>query len=144
MISLHSPTHSSQIKTVGPAISLRTSCWPFPQNEQKDAFLESILPLLLIMGPPSRCRRRRQLNVRRFSVYSAYQPRQRCQSAIEKLGTFWFQRQPAACDRFPRFNYVMIPSSKRKVSRVPIRSSEALSGAPREDGAPKMHAAACS
>lgn len=28
-------THSSQIKTVGPAISFLTSCWALPQKEQK-------------------------------------------------------------------------------------------------------------
>src|SRR5262249_16241165 len=41
MMSIHSSTHSSQIKTVGPAISLRTSCWLLPQNEQYNVFLES-------------------------------------------------------------------------------------------------------
>jgi hypothetical protein len=34
MMSLHSSMHSSQMKTVGPAMSLRTSCWLLPQNEQ--------------------------------------------------------------------------------------------------------------
>jgi len=34
MISVHSSTHSSQMNTVGPAMSLRTSCWLLPQNEQ--------------------------------------------------------------------------------------------------------------
>src|SRR5262245_30008196 len=34
MMSMQSSTHSSQMKTVGPAISLRTSCWLLPQNEQ--------------------------------------------------------------------------------------------------------------
>ena len=34
MMSLHSSTHSGQIKTVGPAMSLCTSFWLFPQNEQ--------------------------------------------------------------------------------------------------------------
>jgi hypothetical protein len=33
-MSMHSSTHSSQINTVGPAMSLRTSCWLLPQNEQ--------------------------------------------------------------------------------------------------------------
>ena len=33
------PTHSSQIKTVGPAISFLTSCWLFPQKEQYKIFL---------------------------------------------------------------------------------------------------------
>src|SRR3569833_2867885 len=48
MMSMHSSTHSSQMKTVGPAISLRTSCWLLPQNEQYSVFLESLVPTLLI------------------------------------------------------------------------------------------------
>src|SRR5262245_19957469 len=51
MMSMHSSTHSSQMKTVGPAISLRTSCWLLPQNEQYSVFFES-LPLDLLIGPP--------------------------------------------------------------------------------------------
>src|SRR6188472_656981 len=35
MMSLQTSTHSSQIKTVGPAISLRTSFWSLLQNEQR-------------------------------------------------------------------------------------------------------------
>ena len=31
---MQSSTHSSQMNTVGPAISLRTSCCDLPQNEQ--------------------------------------------------------------------------------------------------------------
>ena len=34
MMSLHSSMHSSQMNTDGPAMSLRTSCWLLPQNEQ--------------------------------------------------------------------------------------------------------------
>jgi hypothetical protein len=34
IMSMHSSTHSSQINTVGPAMSLRTSRWLLPQNEQ--------------------------------------------------------------------------------------------------------------
>src|ERR1700689_1176859 len=48
MISMQSSTHSSQMKTVGPAMSLRTSCWLFPQKEQYSVFLESPPPTLLI------------------------------------------------------------------------------------------------
>src|ERR1700743_987016 len=48
MMSMHSSTHSSQMKTVGPAISLRTSCWLLPQKEQYSVFLESLVPTLLI------------------------------------------------------------------------------------------------
>jgi len=47
----------SQIKTPGPAMSLRTSAWPFPQNEHivrlvgramaySDAFGTSLIPLI--------------------------------------------------------------------------------------------------
>ena len=35
---MHSSTHSSQMNTVGPAISLRTSCWLLPQKEQYSVF----------------------------------------------------------------------------------------------------------
>src|SRR3954453_11275206 len=48
MMSMQSSTHSSQMKTVGPAIGLRTSCWLLPQNEQYSVFLESLVPTLLI------------------------------------------------------------------------------------------------
>src|SRR5678815_3441117 len=34
MMSLHSPMHSSQRYTVGPAISFLTSFWALPQKEQ--------------------------------------------------------------------------------------------------------------
>ena len=34
IISMQSSTHSSQIKTVGPAINFLTSCWLLPQKEQ--------------------------------------------------------------------------------------------------------------
>ena len=34
MMSVHSSSHSAQMKTVGPAMSLRTSFWLLPQNEQ--------------------------------------------------------------------------------------------------------------
>src|SRR4029077_18379417 len=51
MTSTHSPTHSSQMKTVGPAISLRTSCWLLPQNEQWGEFFVSLSPPLLILEP---------------------------------------------------------------------------------------------
>src|ERR1700712_346039 len=54
MMSMQSSTHLSQMKTVGPAISLRTSCWLFPQNEQYSVFFESLVPILLI--PISVCR----------------------------------------------------------------------------------------
>jgi hypothetical protein len=36
------------MKTVGPAISFRTSCWDLPQNEQYKVFFESLA--LLIAG----------------------------------------------------------------------------------------------
>jgi hypothetical protein len=39
------------MKTVGPAMSLRTSFWLLPQNEQKSVFFESLSPNLLISEP---------------------------------------------------------------------------------------------
>src|SRR6188508_2536082 len=51
MMSMHNSTHSSQMKTVGPAISLRTSCWLLPQKEQYKVFLLS-LPLALLIPTP--------------------------------------------------------------------------------------------
>src|SRR5688572_33046020 len=38
MMSMHSSTHSSQMNTVGPAISFLTSCWLLPQKEQYNVF----------------------------------------------------------------------------------------------------------
>src|SRR6204780_5327201 len=52
MMSMQSSTHSSQIKTVGPAISFLTSCSLLPQKEQYSVFLES-LPLDLVIAAPS-------------------------------------------------------------------------------------------
>src|SRR5258707_1483707 len=51
MMSMHNSTHSSQMNTVGPAMSLRTSCWLLPQNEQWSGFLVSPLLTLLISEP---------------------------------------------------------------------------------------------
>jgi hypothetical protein len=48
------------MKTVGPAMSLRTSCWLLPQNEQYSVFFESPPPTLLIP----------------FSVFASAAPRQ--------------------------------------------------------------------
>src|SRR5215471_6956159 len=50
-ISMHNSTHSSQMNTVGPAMSLRTSCWLLPQNEQWSGFLVSPLPTSPISEP---------------------------------------------------------------------------------------------
>src|SRR6516164_2507531 len=50
-MSMHSSTHSSQMKTVGPAMSLRTSCWLLPQNVQWSGFLVSPLLSLFISEP---------------------------------------------------------------------------------------------
>src|SRR5271155_1666708 len=52
MMSMQSSTHSSQMKTVGPAISFLTSCWLLPQKEQYSVFLESP-PLDLVIAAPS-------------------------------------------------------------------------------------------
>ena len=48
MMSVQSSTHSSQMNTVGPAISFLTSCWLLPQNEQYSVFLAS--PVGLVIG----------------------------------------------------------------------------------------------
>src|SRR5712691_7808050 len=49
MMSLQTSTHSSQMKTVGPAISLRTSFWSLLQNEHRrtsdSPFFFKTLPL---------------------------------------------------------------------------------------------------
>src|SRR5580698_10467194 len=49
MMSMHNSTHSSQMNTVGPAISFRTSCWLFPQNEQYSVFLASPSALAIVV-----------------------------------------------------------------------------------------------
>ena len=43
--------NSSQMNTVEPAISLRTSCWLLPQNVQWSGFLVSPLLILFISEP---------------------------------------------------------------------------------------------
>src|ERR1700758_3239352 len=53
MMSMQSSTHSSQMKTVGPAISLRTSCWLLPQKEQYKVLLESPLAAFVMVGSHS-------------------------------------------------------------------------------------------
>src|SRR5262245_57975457 len=53
-MSMQSSTHSSQINTVGPAMSLRTSCWDLPQNEQYRVFFESPDLLMPTPAPDSR------------------------------------------------------------------------------------------
>src|SRR5262249_9475146 len=63
MILLQRPTHSSQMNTLGPAMSLATLCWLLPQNEQwsvgcsplrrdhgKRAHAFLILPLRVMTG----------------------------------------------------------------------------------------------
>jgi hypothetical protein len=52
MMSMQSSTHSSQMNTVGPAISFLTSCWLLPQKEQYSVFFES-LPLDFVIAAPS-------------------------------------------------------------------------------------------
>jgi hypothetical protein len=51
MMSMQSSTHSSQMKTVGPAISFLTSCWDLPQNEQYKVFFESLALLMAGSSP---------------------------------------------------------------------------------------------
>src|ERR1700721_586374 len=49
LISMHNSTHSSQMNTVGPAMSFRTSCWLLPQNEQYSVFLASPSALAIVV-----------------------------------------------------------------------------------------------
>src|SRR5436853_5873780 len=56
MMSMHSSTHSSQMNTVGPAISLRTSCWLLPQNEQYSVFFSWAIRFSQPGGPPPQSR----------------------------------------------------------------------------------------
>ena len=66
MMSLQTSTHSSQMKTVGPAMSLRTSFWSLLQKEQRST---SVSPFFLAMigavpaarprGGPARARQAR-------------------------------------------------------------------------------------
>src|SRR6059058_1011512 len=58
MMSLQTSTHSSQMKTVGPAMSLRTSFWSLLQKEHRrtsvsPAFftMRTLLPLTLWLQP---------------------------------------------------------------------------------------------
>src|SRR3954447_18761963 len=61
MMSMQSSTHSSQMKTVGPAMSLRTSCWLFPQKEQYSVLLESPLAALVMVASYSQAGRPKAL-----------------------------------------------------------------------------------
>src|SRR5664279_3037567 len=60
MISLHRSMHSSQIYTPGPAISLRTCFWLFPQKEHLSRSppspMRAMCPLDLLCVEPSRTR----------------------------------------------------------------------------------------
>src|SRR5262245_39810738 len=53
MMSLQTSTHSSQMKTVGPAISLRTSFWSLLQKEHRRT---SVSPAFLTIQKPCRSR----------------------------------------------------------------------------------------
>jgi hypothetical protein len=50
MMSLQTSTHSSQMKTVGPAISFRTSFWSLLQNEQR-RLSPSPVPFFMVIAP---------------------------------------------------------------------------------------------
>src|SRR6188474_3620826 len=52
MMSLQTSTHSSQMKTVGPAMSLRTSFWSLLQNEQRRISVSPFF-LTILCGFPS-------------------------------------------------------------------------------------------
>src|SRR3954466_8958593 len=63
-MSMHSSTHSLQMCTVGPATSLRSSCWLFPQNEQQSVFLESLPPAVFISERLLDASRRPRIGIR--------------------------------------------------------------------------------
>src|SRR5262245_64915835 len=54
MMSLHSPMHSSQMYTVGPAISFFTSFCDLPQKEQQRVWLSRFSTFLPAMMPSLR------------------------------------------------------------------------------------------
>src|ERR1700730_2632084 len=83
MMSMHSSTHSSQMNTVEPAMSLRTSCWLLPQNVQCSVFLESLPPALFISVP--------RLDASRRSRYSA--------KAVGEKMQHWGQQIARSTDR---------------------------------------------
>src|SRR5438477_11120358 len=58
MMSLQSSMHSSQMYTVGPAISLRTSFWLLPQNEHLSVPLPSRVRAAIrsLLRPACHCR----------------------------------------------------------------------------------------
>src|SRR5258706_12205086 len=51
IMSLQTSTHSSQMKTVGPAISLRTSFWSLLQNEQRSVSPSPVFFIGLKLAP---------------------------------------------------------------------------------------------
>src|SRR5688572_12568867 len=51
MMSLQTSTHSSQMKTVGPAMSLRTSFWSLLQKEQRRISLSPFFFTGLLLAP---------------------------------------------------------------------------------------------
>src|SRR6187549_2183913 len=65
MMSLHSSTHSSQMNTLGPAMSLRTSCWLLPQKEQYR---------ILLLSP---------VRLERSSVIASWPPPRRAKNGFE-------------------------------------------------------------
>ena len=62
-MSMHSSTHWSQMNTVGPAISLRTSCWLLPQNGN-GAVRRIAAAGLVHLSTPTRCELSRSLPCR--------------------------------------------------------------------------------
>src|ERR1700745_4291563 len=84
MMSMHNSTHSSQMNTVGPAMSLRTSCWLLPQNEEQSVFLES--PLLTLLISKSRQRQ----NLRATSNCGLVANPKSCHSAAAAHRAFMF------------------------------------------------------
>src|SRR4249920_4169119 len=53
MMSLQTSTHSSQMKTVGPAISLRTSFWSLLQKEHRRTSVSPFFLTIKVVGSGS-------------------------------------------------------------------------------------------
>ncbi|WP_246263628.1 hypothetical protein [Caulobacter soli] len=68
---MQSSTHSSQMNTVGPAMSLRTSCWLFPQKEQYRVLLVSPLAAFVMVASHARAVQAEAETTDSFSAYSA-------------------------------------------------------------------------
>src|SRR5690242_1030695 len=92
MMSLQSSMHSSQMKTDGPAISLRTSCWLFPQKEQYSSFSPptlSDIPAFATLVPSNRLSNDRFGPVRQYLIHQAVRHRLGCRQEVITIRVFF-------------------------------------------------------